>query len=66
MLKPLLLEEPQIQGWNSMSEWAVQVRLSVKTYPGKQYAAATILRKYALEALQEAGISLALPPSARQ
>lgn len=66
ILKPLLLEEPQIQGWNNMSEWAVQVRLSVKTPPGKQFTAATILRKYALEALQNTGISLALPPSAHQ
>jgi small conductance mechanosensitive channel len=61
-LGPLLLEEPQIQGWNNLSEWAIQVRLSAKTLPGKQFIVATILRKYALRALQDADISLALPP----
>ncbi len=66
-LKSILLESPTIQGWNSMNEWAVQVRLSAKIRPGNQGTAAAILRRYALQALQEANIALATPPSvARQ
>jgi moderate conductance mechanosensitive channel len=63
-LKTNLLEPPTIQGWNSMNDWAVQVRLAAKTYPGKQGNTAAILRKYALQALQDANIPLATPPSA--
>lgn len=59
-LKPLLLEAPQIQGWNSLSEWAVQMRVMAKTLPGKHLDAAAILRQVTLEALQEAGIELAV------
>lgn len=61
-LKVVLLETPQIQGWSSLSDWAVQVRITAKTLPGKQIEAATILRKVALEALHDAGINLAIPP----
>jgi moderate conductance mechanosensitive channel len=61
-LKLILLEAPKIQGWNGMNDWAIQVRLSAKTLPNKQSMAASILRKYALQALADAGISLALPP----
>jgi small-conductance mechanosensitive channel len=61
-LKELLLEAPNIQGWSSLSEWAVQVRITAKTLPGKQVEAAIALRKAALEALQAAGIRLAQPP----
>lgn len=62
-LKEILLEAPQIQGWNSMNDWAVQVRLTAKTLPGKQADAAIILRRRALEELNAAGIQLALPPN---
>lgn len=61
-LKLLLLEAPQIQGWSNLSEWAIQVRITAKTLPGKQTDAAIILRRVTLEALQAAGISLAAPP----
>lgn len=61
VLKPLLLEAPQIQGWNNLSEWAVQVRVMAKTLPGKHIEAAIALRKTTLEALQEAGIPMAAP-----
>jgi moderate conductance mechanosensitive channel len=65
-LQANLLEPPTIQGWNSMSDWAVQVRLAAKTLPGKQGATAAVLRRYALQALQEANIPLATPlPAAR-
>jgi small-conductance mechanosensitive channel len=68
-LKALLLETPQIQGWNNLSEVAVQVRIMAKTMPGKQLDATIALRKASLEALQEAQIPLApavltsLPPN---
>jgi small conductance mechanosensitive channel len=58
-LKDLLVETPQIQGWNNLSEVAVQVRIMAKTLPGKQAETAIALRKTALEALQEADIPLA-------
>jgi moderate conductance mechanosensitive channel len=63
-LKANLLEPPTIQGWNSMNDWAVQVRLAAKTLPGKQGNTAAILRKYALQSLQNANIPLATPPLA--
>lgn len=61
-LKAMILEAPQIQGWNNLSEWAVQVRINAKTLPSKQLDATAILRKVTLEALQNAGIELAVPP----
>lgn len=61
-LKAISIEPPAIQGWNNMTDWAVQIRLSVKTQAGKQSDAAIILRRYALEALEQAGLSLAKPP----
>jgi moderate conductance mechanosensitive channel len=62
VLKANLMEPPTIQGWNSMTDWAVQVRLSAKTIPSKQAATAAALREYALQSLQEANIPLATPP----
>jgi len=56
-----LLEAPVIQGWNSFSPWAVQVRLMAKTLPEKRLDIATILRRYGLEALKQAGLQVAIP-----
>ena len=56
-----LLEPPQVLGWVGLKEWAVQVRLMAKTAPGKQWGVAMVLRRYAVEALQAAGIGVALP-----
>lgn len=61
-LQTVLIEAPQIQGWNSMNDWAVQVRLTAKTLPGKQSDAAVVLRQQALIELRTAGIQLAVPP----
>ncbi len=58
-LKSMLLEPPQIQGWNNLNEWSVQVRIQAKTQAGKQADAAGLLRKAALLAIQEASIQLA-------
>lgn len=63
-LKPNLVEAPQIQAWNNLSDWAVQVRIMAKTLPGRQADIAIAIRKFALESLNEAGIALASPPSA--
>jgi small conductance mechanosensitive channel len=58
---PNLLGEPQVQAWNSMSDFAVQLRLSVKVRPGTKLSSESLLRRYALEALEQAGIKLSLP-----
>ncbi len=60
-IKADLLEPPQVLGWIGLREWAVQVRLMAKTAPGKQWRVAMALRRYAVEALQAAGIGVALP-----
>lgn len=56
-----LLEPPQVLGWVGLKEWAVQVQLMAKTAPGKQWGVAMALRRHAVEALQAAGIGMALP-----
>lgn len=60
-IKSDLLEPPQVLGWVGLKEWAVQVRLMAKTAPGKQWGVAMALRRHAIEALQAAGIGVALP-----
>ncbi len=57
-----LLDTPQVQGWQALSDWAVQVRISARTRPERRPAVEQALRQTALEALRGAGISLALPP----
>jgi small conductance mechanosensitive channel len=54
-----LLEPPEIFGWNLFSEWAVTVRLWAKVTPGQQWKVARVLRRYALDALRDAGIQIA-------
>ncbi len=56
-----LLEPPVIQGWNSFSPWAVQVRLTAKTRSERRLEVATILRRYGLDALKQAGLQVAVP-----
>lgn len=58
MIKADLLESPQAVGWVDFRDRAVQVRLMAKTRPGRQWAVAMALRKYAVEALQAAGIEM--------
>jgi small conductance mechanosensitive channel len=60
-IKADLLEPPQALGWLGFKDWAVQVRLMVKTAPGKQWGVATALRKYAVAALQAEDVRVALP-----
>ncbi|TLN28421.1 mechanosensitive ion channel family protein [bacterium] len=60
-VKPLLQDPPEVAGWNSLFDWAVQIRLSARTQPGKQYAVQVALRRFAIDALNQAGIPVALP-----
>ena len=55
-VKPHLLAAPEIFGWNGFSEWSVTVRLRAKVTAGKQGDVARIMRQYALEALDQAGM----------
>jgi moderate conductance mechanosensitive channel len=57
-VSPHLLDKPEIYGWNQFREWAVVVRLSVKVIAGKQGDVARVMRQYALEALQKAGVTV--------
>jgi small-conductance mechanosensitive channel len=58
LLSPFLLEPPQVASWHGLSERAVQIRLTAKTTPDRQYDAARMLRQRALDALTQAGLTL--------
>jgi len=58
-----LLETPCVLGWSGLSDWSVRLSLMVKTKAGKQWQVATVLRRYAVEAINAAHIQLALPPT---
>ncbi|MFN8484098.1 MAG: mechanosensitive ion channel family protein [Anaerolineae bacterium] len=51
----------EVLGWNSHNDFAVQVRIMVKTAPGKQWAVARVLRRYALAALEASGFQVFIP-----
>jgi small conductance mechanosensitive channel len=55
-VKPFLMAEPEIFGWNQIVGSTVVIRSSVKVVAGKQDEIARLMRQYALEALREAGI----------
>jgi moderate conductance mechanosensitive channel len=56
LIKPYLLAQPEIFGWDSLGDWAVAVKLSAKVTAGKHDEVARILRQYAIGALLEAGV----------
>ena len=58
IVSPHLIDKPEIFGWNQFNEWAVVVRISAKVIAGKQGEVARVIRQYALEALQEAGVTV--------
>lgn len=60
-LGPQLLEPPQVLGPLSLGDWAVTVRVMVKTPPGEQWGVAMELRKRILAACEREGISLPYP-----
>ena len=56
-----LIGDPETVTWSNLTEWGVQVRVMVKTLPGKQWAVGRLLRRYAIEALQAEGLRIAFP-----
>jgi len=58
---PQLLERPQVLGPLSLGDWAVTVRVMVKTQAGKQWGVAQELRKRILAACDREGITLPYP-----
>lgn len=60
-LAPYLLEPPAVLGVASLGTSAAQVRVAVKTQPGKQWEVGRQLRKFLLAACEREGISLPYP-----
>jgi moderate conductance mechanosensitive channel len=60
-VKPHLLAAPEIFGWNAFNDWAVVVRMRARVTAGKQGEVARVMRQYALEALNQAGVPVASP-----
>ena len=58
-IKPVLLEPPELLGWNQTNDLGVRVRMQAKVQPGQQWAVARHLRRLALDALHEHGIPIA-------
>lgn len=56
-----LLEKPQVIGPLSLGDWAVTLRVMVKTRPGKHWAAARELRKRILVAFERESIVMPYP-----
>ena len=56
-----LLDPPEVAAWNAVTEWGTQVRLTARTRPGRQWEVARALRRHGMEALQGAGVPLAVP-----
>jgi len=59
-IAPALLEPPVLRGWSRFTDWAVQVRVMAKTQPGEQIKVASVLRRHSLQALNDAGIKVAV------
>ena len=58
---PQLMERPQVLGPLTLGDWAVTVRVMVKTLPGKQWGVAVDLRKRILGVCEREGITLPYP-----
>lgn len=56
--KPVILEEPEVWGVQSMGPDGLVVRVSMKTAPLQQWRVARVLRERIKDAFDEAGISL--------
>lgn len=56
----LLLGEPKVLGVETLDLAEVQLRLTVRTLPGRQWEVSRELRRRALRALQEAGVATAV------
>jgi small conductance mechanosensitive channel len=58
---PLLLEEPTISGLEALGDWAMTIRIMVKTKPGKQWDVARELRCRVKESFEQEGIEMPYP-----
>jgi len=58
---PLVLEEPMVTGVEALGDWAVTVRVMVKTKPGKQWDVARELRRHIKESFEREGIEMPYP-----
>jgi small-conductance mechanosensitive channel len=56
-----VLEPPQVMGPVSLGDWAANMRVMVKTQPGKHLEVARELRKFILAACEREGIALPYP-----
>lgn len=61
VLGPEILEPPQVLGPLTLGDWAVTVRVMVKTRPGQQWSIGRELRQRILNACNEKGIELPYP-----
>lgn len=57
----LLLEEPVVTGVEALGDWAVTVRIMVKTRPGKQWQVARQLRRRVKESFERERIEMPYP-----
>ncbi|MCB8984578.1 MAG: mechanosensitive ion channel family protein [Ardenticatenaceae bacterium] len=58
---PLLLEAPQVTGVEGLEEWAVRLRMMVKTKPNQQWDVQRYLRRRIRLEFADRGIDLAFP-----
>jgi small-conductance mechanosensitive channel len=58
---PRLLDQPQVLGPLSLGDWAITVRVMVKTQPGKQWEVARELRKRINTTFAQEGITMPYP-----
>ena len=58
---PLLLEEPTVTGVEALGDWAMTIRIMVKTEPGKQWDVARELRRRVKESFEQEGIEMPYP-----
>ncbi|MEA3459372.1 MAG: mechanosensitive ion channel family protein, partial [Chloroflexota bacterium] len=57
----LLLEEPTVSGVEALGDWAVTVRIMVKTKPGEQWSVARELRRRVKESFESEEIEMPYP-----
>ncbi len=61
VISPLLLEQPVVTGIEGLDDWAVRLRIMVKTEPGQQWAVQRYLRRQIHLVFAEKDIDLAFP-----